>query len=364
MSDSPPIVQPVDLIAPWLADLKPYAVEDVSGLIKLDAMENPYTFPSELKHSWLERLSTVEINRYPDPHASELKAALHRQLELPPQASIVVGNGSDELIHMLCLAFNRPGAKVLTPAPSFAVYPLAARAVNMRYVGVPLEAESFELRPEIFIEAIKEQQPSLVFIASPNNPTGNRFRNEDIRAIAEHTNGLVVLDEAYWRFAQSNSIKALFDLENIVFMHTLSKIGLAGVRLGALIGQRKWLDPLERVRMPYNVGSLTQATACFALENDRYFQVQVDEICLARTELFADLVAIPGVKAWPSETNFILFRVEKGGPKVHRALLDAGVAVKNLHGAHEYLANCLRVSVGTPEENGIFIEKLAQCCGQ
>ncbi len=350
---------PTELMAPWISDLKPYSVEPADGMIKLDAMENPYPFPEALLESWMMRLEKAQINRYPDPHASELKQALTKQLGLPDGATMVVGNGSDELIHMLCLAFNQPDAVMMSPAPSFAVYPLAAHALNMKYVGVALDQETFELRVDDFCAAIDRHQPKLIFIASPNNPTGNRFANADVRRIAECAEGLVVLDEAYWRFAKSNSIAELFDLDNIVFMHTLSKIGLAGVRLGALIARAEWLDPLERVRMPYNVSSLTQATACFALENDDYFQAQVEQICQSRQLLTAGLAEISSIKIWPSETNFILFRVDGDANAVHSALAENGIAVKNLHGAHPFLENCLRVSVGTDVENRLFLEKLS-----
>ncbi|MGR8948129.1 MAG: histidinol-phosphate transaminase [Gammaproteobacteria bacterium] len=350
---------PAELMAPWIRDLKPYSVEDVHGMIKLDAMENPYSFPAELLEPWMMRLEKAQVNRYPDPRASDLKRALAEHLKLPSDADIMVGNGSDELIHMLCLAFNRPGAMVMSPAPSFAVYPLAAKAVNMSYVGVPLDPDSFELDVQAFCDAIDQHEPSIIFIASPNNPTGNRFSDEHVRSIAEKTDGLLVLDEAYWRFAKSNSISELFDIENIVFMHTLSKIGLAGVRLGALIARPQWLDPLERVRMPYNVSSLTQATACFALENDSHFQPQVDKICRSREQLSAELAKFSRIRVWPSVTNFILFRVDDNGTAVHQALAEAGIAVKNLHGAHPSLDNCLRVSIGTEDENRAFLDKLS-----
>lgn len=362
MKAKPSAASPSALMAPWLAELQPYPAEAADGMVKLDAMENPYPFPAELQEAWLASLAESEINRYPDPQATGLKAAWRELLDLPDEAEMLVGNGSDEIIHMLCLAYNQPGATMMCPAPSFAVYPLAARAVNMDYVGVPLVHEDFSLHGERFIEAVEAHNPNLIFIASPNNPTGNKFATDDIRAIAEHASGLVVLDEAYWRFSGANCIKELFDLHNIVFMHTLSKIGLAGVRLGALIGKSAWLQPLERVRMPYNVSSLTQATARFAIEHDQAFQVQVEDLCRSREKMCTSLSALPGVKVWPSQTNFILFRVEQGAEHVHQHLVSNGVLIKKVHGAHPALENCLRVSIGTSDENGIFLEQLAAAC--
>lgn len=354
---------PSSLLAPWLVDLKPYAVENTDGMVKLDAMENPYVFPESLQVAWLECLQQAEINRYPDPNCTALKEALRKQLNLPQSASLLLGNGSDEIIHMLCLAFNRPGALMMSPSPSFAVYPLAAKAVNMKFKGVPLDENTFELSVEHFVEAINEEQPALIFIASPNNPTGNRFRVDDIKKICAASSGLVVLDEAYWRFAKSNCIDALFDLQNIVFMHTLSKIGLAGIRLGALIGQAQWLEPLERVRMPYNIGSLTQATACFAIEHDEHFAAQVDSICASRQKLQTQLQQLSAVHVWPSETNFLLFRVASNGSEIHRRLREKNIAIKNLDGGHAALKNCLRVSIGTDAENELFIQALKDALG-
>lgn len=357
-----PKPSPNSLMAPWLTDLKPYTVEDTSGMVKLDAMENPYSFPPALQDKWLECVKNAQINRYPDPNCSELKDALRRQLKLPDDAQLLMGNGSDEIIHMLCLAFNRPGATMLSPAPSFAVYPLAAQAVNMGFIGVPLDLDSFELPIEQFVAAVREHQPALVFLASPNNPTGNRFKVDEIRKICRASEGLVVLDEAYWRFAGSNCVGELFDLDNIVFMHTLSKIGLAGIRLGALIGKGQWLDALERVRMPYNVSSLTQVTGCFAIEHDVYFASQVEKICASRQRLLAALREISSVRVWPSETNFLLFRVDssagKPAPDIYSYLRTKKIAVKNLHGGHPALKNCLRVSIGTDAENDTFISEL------
>lgn len=352
------------LIAPWLKTLKPYVAEQAKGLIKLDAMENPYPFPEALVDAWLACIKASQINRYPDPSARALKDALSTQLDLPQDAALLFGNGSDEIIHLLCLAFNQPGASMMSPVPSFAVYSLAAQAVNMAFLGVPLIADNFALDLESFIAAVAKHQPNLIFLASPNNPTGNRFDDQDIRSICQTAEGLVVLDEAYWRFAGNHSVHRLFDIENIVFMHTLSKIGLAGVRLGALIGRAQWLDPLERVRMPYNVSSLTQATACFAIENDAHFQQQISKICDSRNNLARELATLDYVTVWPSETNFLLIKVDencgKNATQIHQQLRAAGIVIKNLDGAHPYLHNCLRVSIGTESENQQFLAALQE----
>ena len=173
-----------------------------------------------------------------------------------------------------------------------------------------------------------------------------------------------MLDEAYWRFAKSSCIDELFDVDNLVFMHTLSKIGLAGIRLGALIGRKQWLEPLERVRMPYNISSLTQASACFAIEHDHYFAGQVDKICESRQKLLSEMESMSALHVWPSETNFLLFRVDGAGTAVYRRLRENHVAVKNLDGGHPALANCLRVSIGTESENDLFLAQLKNALGE
>lgn len=347
------------LLAPWLQALQQYHVEDAAGLIKMDAMENPYPLPEALRPQWLQALARVELNRYPDPHAQELKTRLRAHLGLSAESQIVLGNGSDELIHLLLMALNRTGASVLCPEPTFAVYRLAAQALGMSYHGVPLVASDFALDLAAMLAAIERHQPALLFLASPNNPTGNTISLDEIRTLCRAMPGLVVLDEAYCRFVGQSLLAATSDLDNLVVMQTLSKTGLAGARVGMLMGDAAWLEPLERVRMPYNINSLSQVTACFALEHDALFQRQVDDIRRERDQLFAALSDLPGLKVWPSKTNFLLLRVlSRAGPEVFRALRDGGVLVKNLHGAHALLENCLRVSLGLPQENARFLSVL------
>lgn len=350
--------------APWVRELTPYHVEESDDLVKLDAMENPYPLPEQLRESWLRALEAVEVNRYPDPGARVLRQQLRDYHAIGDGCDVILGNGSDELIHMLCLAFaQREGATMLCPDPSFAVYAIAAQSVGMSFERVALDPADFTLDETRMLEAIERHQPALVFLASPNNPTANRIAEGVLGPVCERAPGVVVLDEAYYRFAGGEShVGDLERYENLLVMHTLSKVGMAGLRVGALFGAREWLDLLERVRMPYNISSLSQAGASFALAHDGVFQQQIDAIVAAREALCAALRRLPGVHAWDSETNFVLTRMPAGtAGDVFRRLKERGILVKNLSSGHPALADCLRLTVGTPAENTALVNALADC---
>lgn len=349
------------LIAPWIRELVPYHVEEPSGLIKLDAMENPYTFTSELRTQWLEVIGRTAINRYPDPGAGELKERIRVNSGLPDSGAVALGNGSDELIHLLYTAFNCPGAAVVCPEPTFTVYRLAAQAMGVDYHGVPLRTDDFSLDLPAMCDAIEAYRPSLVFLASPNNPTGNAFAFSAIERICDISTGLVVVDEAYWRFAGESLIRETERLENLLIMQTLSKVGLAGIRIGMLFGHPDWLGPVEKVRMPYNINSLSQVTALFALEHGELLQQQIDKICEDRKTLWQALSAIDGVRVWPSQTNFLLFKTPMPAATVFESLRHQGILIKNVDGMHPLLRDCLRVTVGLPRENERFISALRKC---
>ena len=341
-------------------ELTPYHIEQADGLVKLDAMENPYPLPPALREEWNDLLAKTELNRYPDPHARALKSAWQSALGLGDEIAILLGNGSDELIHLLLLALaGGANARVLCPEPSFAVYRIATQSLGMDYIGVPLQAQEFALDLPAMLAAIERHQPGLVFLASPNNPTANRL---DVGALAElcaATPGLVVLDEAYYRFAGATRVHEIPAFENLVVMHTLSKIGLAGLRVGALFGPRGWIELLERLRMPYNINVLSQVGATFALTHSAAFETQLARIVEARADLYAGIAAVPGVRVWPSATNFILLRApEAQGARVFAALRAQGILVKNVASAHPLLTDCLRVTVGTPQENARFLAGL------
>jgi histidinol-phosphate aminotransferase len=346
-------------IRPEVRALTAYHVAKADGLVKLDAMENPYPLPDALRERLAAVLAAVPVNRYPDGPADAVKAALRRALRLPVNAGLIVGNGSDELIQLFTTSIAAPGACVLAPEPSFVMYRLNALFANVRYVGVPL-GPGFSLDLEAMLAAIARERPSLIWLAYPNNPTGNRFAPAAIERILESAPGLVVVDEAYYAFADDSFLPRSLEFANLVVMRTVSKIGMAGLRLGYAVGHSAWIDEVEKLRPPYNVNALTQAAVPLLLESGDVLEQQAHAIRTERARLGAALSRRPGVTVYPTETNFVL----AGVPDANRwfaALLDAGVLVKNLHGWHPLLENCLRITVGTPRENDLLIDALSRC---
>jgi histidinol-phosphate aminotransferase len=344
------------LIRPEIRALKAYHVPDASGFIKLDAMENPYALPEVLKDEWLKRLREVAINRYPDPSAAALRARLKQALNVPAGMEVLLGNGSDELIQLIAMGVAQPGAVVLAPTPTFVMYEMIATFVGMKFVGVPLGAD-FALDGEAMLGAIETHKPAVVFLAYPNNPTGNLFDEAVIEAILRAAPGLVVVDEAYHAFAEKSFMGRLGEFDNLLVMRTLSKQGLAGLRLGILAGDPAWLNEFDKLRLPYNINSLTQASAAFALEHKDVLDAQAAQLRADRALLYKELAALPGVKVWPSAANFILFRVANAAT-VFTRLREQKVLIKNLAGAGGPLTDCLRVTVGTPAENAAFLAAL------
>lgn len=342
------------LIRPEIRALSAYHVADARGLIKLDAMENPYTWPPEIIDAWLARLRDASLNRYPDPAPQALCASLKASMAVPEGCAVLLGNGSDELIQMIALALSGPGRVLLTPEPGFAMYRIIADIASMTYVGIQL-ADDFTLDRAAMLRAIEQHQPAVIFLAYPNNPTGNLFDDDSVRAIIEAAPGLVVLDEAYHAFATQSWMAQLPAYPNLLVMRTLSKMGLAGLRLGLLAGAPLWLDELNKLRLPYNINVLTQISATFALEHATLLDEQTTRIRTARELLLREMQTLPGITTYPSQANFLLFRAAPGhGPVLFDTLKQAGVLIKNLHGTHPALQDCLRVTVGTARENEAF----------
>ncbi len=350
-------------VAQWIRTeiraLRAYHVPDASGLVKLDAMENPYTWPSDLVARWLETLREVSLNRYPDAAAGRLKDHLRSAFNIPDDMDVVLGNGSDELIQMLAMAVAAPQRIILAPEPGFVMYRMIATFVGMRYIGVPLRQADFALDMPAMRKALHEHRPALTFLAYPNNPTGNLFAEDDVREIIAAASGIVVIDEAYAAFAERSCMSLLREYDNLLVMRTVSKMGLAGLRLGLLVGAPAWLREVDKIRLPYNINVLTQASAEFALQNRQMLDQQTADICRDRAQLYDALSQLPGVVAFRSQANFILFRVPSGrADAIFADLRDNGVLIKNMNGAQDLLSDCLRVTVGRPEENRRFVEAL------
>lgn len=349
-------LEPSDLIRPEILALQAYHVADASGMIKLDAMENPYALPEDLRKLAAGLAHDASLNRYPDPHADGLRHVIRTRMGVPEGAQILFGNGSDEIIQMIAMAVAKPGATLLAPEPSFVMYRMIATFCGLRYVGVPL-TENFALDADEMVLRIEQHQPAVVFIAYPNNPTGTLFGAESLARVLRAAPGLVVIDEAYHAFAGASYLGELARHPNLLVMRTLSKLGLAALRLGFVAGAPRWLAEIDKLRLPYNINSLTQAIATRLIENVERLNEQAAAIVTARGQLAHALADMPELEVWQSHANFIMFRVADA-PRVFDSLKRRGVLIKNLHGSHPMLDNCLRVTVGTPLENAAFLNAL------
>ena len=344
------------LIRPEIRALQAYPVGKAEGMIKLDAMENPFRWPEEMVAEWQSLLADCALNRYPNPVAPEVVAGLREVMQVPDQYEVLLGNGSDEIIQLLAMAVAQPGACVLAPEPGFVMYKMIATFVGIDYCGVPLN-DDFSLNRDAMLAAINEKKPALIFLAQPNNPTGNLWAEDDLVAIIEASNtadhkGLVVLDEAYLPFSSRNHLSWLDRFDNVLVMRTLSKVGLAGLRLGMLFGRKEWLSELDKIRMPYNINVLTQASAAFALKHYDVLMQQCDVLKSEREKMHGKLSEL-GFSAFDSEANFILARVPEGkvARNIFEALKQENILIKCTDGAHPLLAKTLRFTVGAPEEN-------------
>jgi histidinol-phosphate aminotransferase len=344
---------PEEIIRDEIRALTAYHVPDSAGMVKLDAMENPYRLPADLRAEIARLAADAALNRYPDPGAAQLKARLRAAMQVPAGSELLLGNGSDEIIQMLVMATARPGAAVLGLEPSFVMFRMIATFCSVGYVGVPLEPD-FALDADRVLAAVAEHRPALIFIAFPNNPTGNLFDPAAILRVVEAAPGAVVVDEAYHAFAGRTFLPHLEAFPNLMVMRTLSKLGLAGLRLGVLAGSRAWLEHVDKVRLPYNVSVLTQLIAEKVLRHQDVLSEQAAAIKAERGRLFLELKRMPRVEPFPSDANFILFRTDEAD-RVSDDLRRGSVLIKNLNGSHSALAGCLRVTVGTPEENGRFL---------
>jgi histidinol-phosphate aminotransferase len=346
---------PEKLIRPEILALKAYAVAEADGMVKLDAMENPYPLPADLRRELAEVLSRVDLNRYPEPSARRLRELIARKMGVPEGMELILGNGSDELIQIVTVALARPGAVMMYPAPTFVMYAMNATFSGMKAVGVPLR-EDFSFDARAFIERMKAEAPALVFIAYPNNPTGVLYPEEQILEVIQACPGLVVIDEAYHVFARRTFMPRLRELPNLAVVRTVSKLGLAGIRLGYMAARPQWIREFNKVRQAYNLNVLTQAAALFVLERLDVLEEQAARICSDRAGLGRAIAALPGTRVFPSEANFFLVRVPDA-ERTYEALKRQNVLVRNLHPG---LDNCLRINVGTPDENRILLAALRE----
>jgi histidinol-phosphate aminotransferase len=353
-----------NIIRPDIRALAAYHVPDASGFVKLDAMENPYMLPEELRAELGRRLADAAMNRYPVPSYTALKQKICAELGVPKGFDVVLGNGSDELISILSIACaqTRDGkpATVLAPVPAFVMYAMSAQFAGLEFIGVPLKRD-FTLDKAAMLDAIARHRPAITYLAYPNNPTGTLFDAGNIVDIlhAVGDTGIVVVDEAYQPFAQASFMPRLPEFDNLVVMRTVSKLGLAGIRLGYMSAGAALLSEFDKVRPPYNINVLTETAAGFLLEHLDVLDAQAASLRDERTAQAAALSALPGVEVFPSAANFLLIRVAGPagtGDRVFQELVSRQVLIKNVGKMHGLLNNCLRVTIGTPEENRQFLD--------
>lgn len=351
MNELPPSGVP-QRIRQDIQSMQAYAVQDSSGMIKLDAMENPHRLPLELQNALGQRLGALALNRYPAERVNDLRRALANYARMPEGFDIMLGNGSDELISLLALACDIPGASILAPVPGFVMYAMSAQLQGLAFHGVPLTSD-FELDEPAMLAAIAQHKPAITYLAYPNNPTANLWNDAVIEKIilaAGGQGGLVVLDEAYQPFAGRSYIDRITRHRHVLLLRTLSKFGLAGVRLGYLMGPQALIAEIDKVRPPYNVSVLNGECALFALEHQAVFAAQALEVRAQRAIVLQALAALPGVQPYRSDANMILVRVPDA-QIVFDGMRARQVLVKNVSKMHPLLVNCLRVTIGTADEN-------------
>jgi histidinol-phosphate aminotransferase len=334
---------------------KAYVVEKTACPVKLDANENPLAIPEDLRERFAAGLASIPLNRYPEAGSPALVARFAKAFGVG-RDQVVIGNGSDELIQILCAAVAQPGAEAMIPVPTFAMYRISSQNAGLKVAAVPLDGE-FDLDLATMRERVAAHPPALTFLAWPNNPTGNCFSRRRIEVILREWPGIVVVDEAYFHFSGQTFLPLLGRYENLVILRTLSKVGFAAMRIGLLIGPPALVHELDKVRLPYNMNAMSQAAAGFYLDHEETFLKQAGEIRCWRDELFAAMKTIPGIRPRPTDANFIFFGCDFDTDRVYTRLTERGILIKNFN-APGTMRNFMRVTVGTREENRSFIEVL------
>jgi len=356
---------PLDRIRPDVRAMHAYVVQDATGYLKLDAMENPYSLPPDVQAALGQRLGQLALNRYPGPRYADLRAALAQHAGLPQGHALILGNGSDELISLVSLACALPPTAdgqrpvVLAPVPGFVMYAMSAQLQGLDFVGVPLTPD-FELDEAAMLAAIAQHRPAITHLAYPNNPTATLWNEEVVQRIIDAVaavGGIVVMDEAYQPFASRNSLDLMARYPHVLVMRTMSKFGLAGVRIGYLMGRRELVDQVEKLRPPFNVSVLNAEAALFALEHADVLAAQAADIRAQRAQLLQALAALPGCERLWAPARMVLARVPDAA-RVFAGMRARGVLIKNVSTMHPLLANCVRLTVGTADENAQMLAAL------
>ncbi len=345
------------MLSSRLGSLSAYRTETTPARIKLSSNELSIDFPQYVKERICRLVAELPINRYPDPSARELKEVIAQRFGTSPE-NLVLGNGSDELVYYLSMVVGEEGSGVFYPVPTFSMYGISAQVVGRKRLQVRLD-ENFDIDLETSLRLIKEEKPALAYFAYPNNPTGNTFNRQKMEAIREQ-GVFTVVDEAYYHYCGKTFLEDALRRDDTVVLRTLSKIGMAGLRVGVLVGRRELVKELEKVRLPFNITYPSQAIAVLLLR-DYYHLIEeaVARVVQERERLFAELSKMELITPYPSEANFILFKSHVPASLLHKKLIEKGVLIRDFS-YMEGLENCLRVSVGKPEENDAFLEALTQ----
>lgn len=343
-----------DYVREAVKKLVPYKVSKVNGALKLDAMENPYNLPEDILQEVAKEIKELRFNRYPNPVCEELRKTISSTYKLPEEY-ILIGNGSDELILDLLLSFGRSDCQVVYPSPTFEVYGIVAKMLGLKTKEITLE-KNYEIDPQKIIDCGKG---NIIFISYPNNPTGNCFSEESIYKIIKDASSLVVIDEAYFGFSKKTFLLDIKRYPNLIISRTFSKMfSLAALRVGFLCASPEIVNILLKVKLPYNVNSFSQIAAKIILSKNGYFKEKAEEIIEERERIYNSLREIKEITPYSSEANFILFKVKNSkSDYIYESLIKEGIIIRSFRNTPP-VADCLRISIGTREENDIFMEKL------
>ncbi len=346
----------MNLIQSNVRSLKPYHVENIDCEIKLHANENPFSPSDELLDLLTESIKSFQLNRYPDPDSRNLKYSIAKRLNTDT-SRLVIGNGSDEIILLLLQVFCQEGDSIIFPDPTFAMYAIIAKGLGLKPVNIPLD-DHWDFDAAELLKVAEENKSRIIFLSYPNNPTGNCFSENEVRKVVENFSGIVVVDEAYYDFARKSFVGKIEKHNNLVVLRSLSKIGLAGLRVGFGVADPLIIDQINKVRLPYNSNTVSQTMAEHLMTHFDPVQKQINSILEERTRLIGELEKFDSLTVYPSDSNFFLFRTEPSADKLFRYLIDNGVLVRNLS-SHPRLNNCLRITIGTRDENNRFLSKMA-----
>ncbi len=339
-----------------IRDISPYSVPHIDCRIKLDGNESPFGLPDDVQSKADRALKEAQVNRYPDPEAEKLIELIAKASEFSKEG-ILLGNGSDELIGMLITTLANGTGKILCPAPTFSMYKLTGLAMGAEVIEIPLD-ENFDIDLDNTLKAIEDSDPDIVFLASPNNPTGNMYNNGKIAEIISVAKGVVVVDEAYSDFSGYTFLPLIKECENLIVLRTLSKVGFAGLRIGILFARDNLAAEINKVRYPYNINSLSQAVAEVVLDSNEFVTENIQLITRERDRVYNAMSSVSGITAYPSDANFIFFKAQDAD-SLFSQLVEKDILIRNFNKPGR-LENCMRVTIGTPEENDAFLAALRE----